>query len=739
MTLRKASGIPFIMLFGAALGLELSSSARGKSMARVVATVRSSLESSADSEVPSGKIDRVIKMLQNLITEMDAEQAQDDAQFKEFSAWCTKQQADTQASINRLQKSIEELEAALAELYSQKGELEEDIKRLKEEIKTTRQQIKQAQDKRAEEHTAFVKEQSDFDTSIAACNKAIEILKAHFGDGVVESAQKPAFMSLLQVAQTLREFVSHRGLKVGQGVQSFLEQPTVSSMSNRYEASTGEGLNIVDQMRVLGETFMEDKQSAIDEENRLAKLFAGLMKEKQELLASLIAERDSQQAVLDSVNQTISEKETAKAADEAELKDEQEYLSQTKKTCDDTAALYQMRTKDRALEKTAVGEAIRVLGGSAGEELVQWSKRRPEDFLQISKEVRTRLFSRGCPVCRKAATMLQESAKQMKSGILATAAAATMGSEAVQDVIAALDTLIDRLKEDAKMEKEHKDWCEDEISEATQKKEHAQAMVAELEENIADMTEVIAEKSGSIQDTASEEAKVDDIHKPHPEHHVRGEGDNVKAAVDTTDRNFDEAAHFRHEENMAFEKEHDDYKEALAALNQAIDILSKFYAAKKKGASSMVQVREDEGIAPRAIAPGVFDDVYESKGGSGVIEMIATVRGEFEHGMKDLIMAEEKAAADFEKVKAEYQKTLNDLLSALNLLIVQRHQAQEAKSGFEEDKKEQEDEVASETAYLLQLSGSCSSLLEHYTERVQMRNDEKAAIKKAIDVLENEA
>merc|ERR1719310_2495230 len=252
-------------------------------MARVVATVRSSLESSADSEVPSGKIDRVITM----------------------------QQADTQASINRLQKSIEELEAALAELYSQKGELEEDIKRLKEEIKTTRQQIKQAQDKRAEEHTAFVKEQSDFDTSIAACNKAIEILKAHFGDGVVESAQKPAFMSLLQVAQTLREFVSHRGLKVGQGVQSFLEQPTVSSMSNQYEASTGEGLNIVDQMRVLGETFMEDKQSAIDEENRLAKLFAGLMKEKQELLASLIAERDSQQAVLDSVNQTISEKETA--------------------------------------------------------------------------------------------------------------------------------------------------------------------------------------------------------------------------------------------------------------------------------------------------------------------------------------------------------------------------------------------------------------------------------------------
>merc|ERR1719399_2455854 len=80
--------------------------------------------------------------------------------------------------------------------------------------------------------------------------------------------------------------------------------------------------------------------------------------------------------------------------------------------------------------------------------------------------------------------MLQEAAKQMKSGILATAAAATMGSEAVQDVIAALDTLLDRLKEDQKMEKEHKDWCEDEISAARQKKEHAQALIAELDKKM---------------------------------------------------------------------------------------------------------------------------------------------------------------------------------------------------------------------------------------------------------------
>merc|ERR1719316_2419998 len=124
-------------------------------------------------------------------------------------------------------------------------------------------------------------------------------------------------------------------------------------------------------MQVLADTFAEDKQSAIDEENRLQKLYNDLMEEKTALLNSLIKEKTETQATLDAVNQEIGEKETAKANAEAELKDEQEYLAAIKKTCADTAVLYEMRKKDRAEEKMATQEAIKVLGGDAGEALVQ--------------------------------------------------------------------------------------------------------------------------------------------------------------------------------------------------------------------------------------------------------------------------------------------------------------------------------------------------------------------------------
>merc|ERR1719198_2192664 len=225
-------------------------------------------------------------------------------------------------------------------------------------------------------------------------------------------------MSLVEVKKTLREVTKRRQMPLQPGVSAFLQSDESQAPTEfgRFQAKTGEANNIVDQMKLLADTFAEDKQSAIDEENRLQKLFDGLMKEKTELLNSLIAERDAQQAVLDQVNQDIGEKETAKANAEAELADEQAYLTQTKLTCEHTAKLYEMRKKDRAEEKTAVGEAVKVLSGGAGE-FVQ----SPLSFLQQKAASRAHLRAKGgCPRCRKAAALLQDAAKSLRSGVLAT-------------------------------------------------------------------------------------------------------------------------------------------------------------------------------------------------------------------------------------------------------------------------------------------------------------------------------
>merc|ERR1719482_2687115 len=251
---------------------------------------------------------------------------------------------------------------------------------------------------------------------------------------------------------------------------------------------------------------------------------------------------------------------------------------------------------------------------------------------------------------------------------------------------------------------QHKEWCEAELAATTAKKEHHEATVEDLTQKIADEKATIVEKKQAIQDTIDSIARAD--------------------------HNFEVATQIRADEKAKFEEELQNYKDALDALNQAIDILSKFYASKGK----FLQ----EGVAPRAIAPGVFDSAYQMKGGAGVIEMIATVRKEYEAGKADLEAAEAQAVIDYNNMKAEYQATRRDLVSQQDRLETELHTAEMNLSQFEEDKKANEDEIANAKVYLGQLGQSCDSLLKNYDKRVELRKEEKGAIKKAIDVLENE-
>merc|ERR1719420_1707454 len=172
-----------------------------------------------------------------------------------------------------------------------------------------------------------------------------------------------------------------------------------------------------------------------------------------------------------------------------------------------------------------------------------------------------------CPSCAKAAALLSTAAKTLRSSTLATAAAATMGTDAVADVIGALEGLIERLDEDQKMETEHKEWCEEEMAATTAKTAHHEALVEEFTQKIADETETIAEKKQAITDTID--------------------------AIKRADENMAQLTRIRAEEKANFDEELQNYKDALAALNQAIDILAKFYASKK----FFVQIKTS--VAPR--------------------------------------------------------------------------------------------------------------------------------------------
>jgi chromosome segregation ATPase len=685
------------LLAGPVAGANLRAS--NKAQAHLTATEKDA-DAIGNSLTLPAAMQRVVTMLENLISEMDAEEKEDDKMFEEFNAWFATQSAATQQGIDTLNAKIEEFKAILAQLKAQKAELDEEIRYLNGEIETTQTQIDQATEKRNEEHNSFVGEQQDFQNSINACNKAVEILAKHYGDGSTPQAEKPAFMSLIQLEAHLRSSSNVRG---GSNGLRMLSTMVASQKANPYQDSGGEALGIVDQVKLLATTFAEDKQSAIDEENRLQKVYETLMEEKTEALRTLVEQRDRQQGVLNQVNQDIGENETGLANAEEEVANEQAYLAQITQQNKDTIDLYHMRKHDRAEERAATDQAIKILS------------KGPDDmstmaFVQL--RATTKLATKtGCPQCERATILLRKAARSFHSELLAVAAAAAMsgaGGEALANVIVKLEGLLKRIDEEQAMEDEHKAWCETEMSTTQQKKTEHEANVAKLTQEIADTTEVIKEKIQAIADTE----------------------DAIKAA----DAAYQEATQLRAEQKAAYEVELQNYKDAVSALNEAIDILAKFYA--KGGA--LLETGVDADAAPRADAPGTFSGGYEKKGG-GVVKMLSETRHEFEVGKANLIQAETEAQADYDAAEKDYRARRSSLVEAKNTFTVELQTAQNKLEQAKEDKQASEEEIASAVAYLAQLNKSCKSLLENYQDRVNMRNDEKKAINEAIGVLKEVA
>merc|ERR1719355_142281 len=99
-----------------------------------------------------------------------------------------------------------------------------------------------------------------------------------------------------------------------------------------------------------------------------------------------------------------------------------------------------------------------------------------------------------CQQCVRVAAMLRQKSTVYHSSVLAAAAATSMGSDAIDDVIKNLDDLTTRIDQEQKTEKEHKDWCEQETGLTTAKREDHSNIVSELTGVMADLKEVIKEK-----------------------------------------------------------------------------------------------------------------------------------------------------------------------------------------------------------------------------------------------------
>lgn len=662
-------------------------------------------------------IGKVVTMLNNLVTMMESEAADDEKKFNHFSQFAAGEKEAASAKISEMQTKIEDTNAVLTDLRAQKAELDEAVGKLNSQIDVETSQVNDATEKRAAENDAFTKEQMDFSNAIAACAKAAKLLGAHYGDGTKED-KRPSWMSLVdtelvtvrQAAETLSA-KGHKGLQaVVKGHKKGLLM--LQGKADPYEAKTDDALNIVDQIKMLSSTFAEDKQSAVEEENRLQKSFDNLIKRKREILGTLTGERDTQQAQLNQVNQDVAEQESALKMAQEVLTDQQTYLASVTKQLEEITEMYNIRKKDREAETKAVNEALGVLESVTFVQVSTVDEHQDEHRhhgKSLDKLLQKhRQPQRYCENCAKVAAMLRQKAKVYHSAVLSAAAATSMGSDAIDGVIDNLKELIKRIDEEQKTEKEHKNWCDEETGLTTTKRDDHSHIVDSLKATIADLGEVIKEKDIGL--------------------------DQNQENIHDEDDNFDEMTEIRAEQKGEFEEDLQDHLDAIQALNEAIEILANFYAKRNEGAAVLLQ----KGVHRVQVSPHKGAAFLQHKGGppgGKVVGIMSGVRKEFEEAKHHLEEEETEAVKLFEETKKEHKTVDGDLHSDRNTLTVEQQTAEVQLENAEHDKGVNEGEVKAADDYLKQLGKSCFPLIMHFDERTRLRKEEKGAIKDAIKVL----
>merc|ERR1719159_649703 len=266
-----------------------------------------------------------------------------------------------------------------------------------------------------------------------------------------------------------------------------------------------------------------------------------------------------------------------------------------------------------------------------------------------------------------------------------------MSSEAMDEIIKNLEALIERINEEQKFETEHKEWCEKETGLTTKKRDDHRYVCDDLKAILANLAEVVTEKQDDL--------KLNDRDQ----------------SIETN--NFGDRTKIRSEEKEEFELDLQEHIEAIAALNEAIDILAKYYASK---GAALVQMTK----------PGA---------GGKVVSMLSHTRAEFEQAKETLEQDEQVAMAEYAEDKAIHIKTANQLTHQEDTLTVEKQTAEEQIDQNTDDLENNTNEVASAEEYLDRLGKSCYPLISHYDERVKLRAEEKKAVQDAIKVLQEEA
>jgi len=678
----------------------------------------------ADSVSP---VEKVITLLEDLVSECEDEGSAEAKTYDAFACFC-KDNTDTKStSILEGQDNIESLSATIQEKTA-----------LKEEKITEIQERRNRQEELAktleETKVRLAKERSEYEALTADLEKAISSLETAIA--AMDESKPTAAASFLSFKQDLKQQLKESialaevmGLAKSSKVKqvSALLQGKVDPDDADYKFHSQ---GIVDVLNDLLTDFNKEKRDVDTEwvktetsENDLISDTQAQMEENSNAMDTLKGDVETLGSEIASAREDLVDAESL-------LKDDQTYLKDLTDRCEQRAGAWDQRSAARSAEINALTQALTILTDkvqgkdeAANERaFVQQSKPKRQveqkfaSFLQ-SGSVRIQVKNlleraRGQTLSQndkkdKVLALLNKEGNRLGSAILASMAM-KVASDPFVKVKELIQKLIERLVAEATSEATKKGFCDLELGKAEKNRNHRWQDVKRLSAELASL-----------------EAKQDDLEE---------ELINLAAALKELNAALEEATKLRAEQKAENIQTLKDAKQGLSAVSEALLILKVFYkqSAKNKVLLQASPIEEDDTGAESGSYKGKQDS---AKAVLGLLEVIVS---DFQRTIKTTQAQEDQSSAEFIKFdrvsKADIggKETKTELdeqdLATTKTTITEKMKNLESNMDLADKAIEE----------LEELKPMCIDTGMSYEERVEKREEEIAALKGAVCILDQE-
>lgn len=668
----------------------------------------------------------MLQMMQKKVTEEGKKESE---LFDKFMCYCKNGAASLSKSVEDAETKIPQVESDIKAAGAEKVQLASDIVEATKSRKEAKAAMNEATAIRSKAAAAFAKETSEQKADIAAMGKAIGAISK----GMTGFLQTSA-------ASVLRRLVVSADLSVGSrdALTAFLSEGSSSEEEEGYEPASGEIVGILQQMK---ETMEKAVEEASAEEAASVKDYDALMTAKKKETTALTAEVESKTSRVGEVGVELVEKMQDLSDTKKALAEDSKFAADLGATCKAKADEWDIRSKTRADELTALADTIKLLNDDDALEL--FKKTIPSSsFLQLQVTNKELL-----------AQARQTLSVRVRDYRLDLISMAMRGKKVDFDkVTGMIDDMVGLLKKEQVDDEKKKVYCSKEFDTAEDEKKGLERTENDLKKVIEDEEETVA--------TLVEEIKA------------------LEEGISALDKSVGEATKNRQAENAVYTEELAANQAALEILGIAKNRMNKFYNPRMYKAPPKRELSESERItvnmggtlaptaAPGGIAgtgvtafeqeepsflqtaahlkakgappppPATFD-AYKKKSGDsgGVIEMMDLLVKDLKKEVEEMKFEEKDGQAEYEKFMADSsEKRAIDAKS-----VAEKEEARADTSAKLQKHKEQLKgtigELYANMEYTSSLHAECDWLLQNFDVRKSARTGELDSLTKAKAVL----